>query len=87
MRVMEELSVEELVDRSAATAEQRIRVVEALAEAGFAPDQLGQLIAVGAYDLDWASVVFPGADRTDDHHAGAGDGGNRAAGEPGPAPV
>jgi hypothetical protein len=87
MRVMEELSVEELVDRSAATAEQRIRVVEALAEAGFAPDQLGQLIAVGAYDLDWASVVFPGADRTADHHAGAGDGGNRAAGEPGPAPV
>jgi len=108
---MEELSVEELVDRSAATAEQlrrlgelgiitptpegryrhsdiqRTRVVEALAEAGFAPDQLGQLIAVGAYDLDWASVVFPGADRTADHHAGAGDGGNRAAGEPGPAPV
>jgi adenylate cyclase len=83
MRVMEELSVEELVDRSGATAEQlrrlgelgiitptpegryrrsdiqRIRVVEALAEAGFAPEQLGQLIAVGAYDLDWASVVFP----------------------------
>jgi adenylate cyclase len=83
MRVMEELSVEELVDRSGATAEQlrrlgelgiitptpqgryrrsdiqRIRVVEALAEAGFAPDQLGQLIATGAYDLDWASVVFP----------------------------
>jgi adenylate cyclase len=83
MRVMEELSVEELVDRSGATAEQlrrlgelgiitptpegryrrsdiqRIRVVEALAEAGFAPEQLGQLIAAGAYDLDWASVVFP----------------------------
>jgi adenylate cyclase len=83
MRVMEELSVEELVDRSGATAEQlrrlgelgiitptpqgryrrsdiqRIRVVEALAEAGFAPDQLSQLIATGAYDLDWASVVFP----------------------------
>jgi adenylate cyclase len=83
MRVMEELSVEELVDRSGVTAEQlrrlgelgiitptsqgryrrsdiqRIRVVEALAEAGFAPDQLSQLIATGAYDLDWASVVFP----------------------------
>jgi adenylate cyclase len=83
MRVMEELSVEELVDRSGATAEQlrrlgelgiitptpegryrrsdiqRIRVVEALAEAGFAPEQLGRLIAAGAYDLDWASVVFP----------------------------
>jgi adenylate cyclase len=83
MRVMEELSVEELVDRSGATAQQlrrlvelgiitptpqgryrrsdiqRIRVVEALAEAGFAPDQLSQLIATGAYDLDWASVVFP----------------------------
>ena len=83
MRVMEELSAEELVDRSGATAEQlrrlgelgiitptpqgryrrsdiqRIRVVEALAEAGFAPEQLGQLIAAGAYDLDWASVVFP----------------------------
>ena len=80
---MEELSVEELVDGSGATAEQlrrlatvgiitptpegryrrsdikRIRVVEALAEAGFAPEQLGQLIAVGAYDLDWSSVVFP----------------------------
>src|SRR4030095_1232629 len=83
MRVMEELSAEELVDRSGATAEQlrrlgelgiitptpegryrrsdiqRIRVVEALAEAGSAPEQLGRLIAAGAYDLDWASVVFP----------------------------
>jgi DNA-binding transcriptional MerR regulator len=83
MRVMEELSAEELVDRSGATAEelrrlgelgiivptpegryrrsdiQRIRVVEALADAGFAPEQLGQLVAAGAYDLDWASVVFP----------------------------
>ena len=83
MRIMEELSAEELVDGSGATAEQlrrlvtlgiitptpqgrfrrpdiqRIRVVDALADAGFAPEQLGQLIASGAYDLDWASVVFP----------------------------
>jgi DNA-binding transcriptional MerR regulator len=38
---------------------QRIRVVGTLAEAGFAPEQLSQLIATGAYDLGWASVVFP----------------------------
>ena len=38
---------------------QRVRVVDTLAEAGFAPEQLSQLIATGAYDLDWASVVFP----------------------------
>jgi MerR HTH family regulatory protein len=38
---------------------QRIRVVDTLAEAGFAPEQLSELIATGAYDLDWASVVFP----------------------------
>ena len=38
---------------------QRIRVVDALADAGFAPEQLSELIAAGAYDLDWASVVFP----------------------------
>ena len=38
---------------------QRIRVVEALAEAGFAPEQLAQLIAAGAYSLDWASVIYP----------------------------
>jgi DNA-binding transcriptional MerR regulator len=38
---------------------QRIRVVDALADAGFAPEQLGELIAAGAYNLDWASVVFP----------------------------
>ena len=38
---------------------QRIRVVDALAEAGFAPEQLGQLIATGAYDLDWTGVVYP----------------------------
>jgi DNA-binding transcriptional MerR regulator len=38
---------------------QRIRVVDALADAGFAPEQLAELIAVGAYDLDWTSVVYP----------------------------
>jgi adenylate cyclase len=38
---------------------QRIRVVATLAEAGFAPEQLSELIAAGAYDLDWANVVFP----------------------------
>jgi adenylate cyclase len=83
MRLMDELSPEELADRSGVTAGQlrrlvelgimtptpegryrrsdiqRIRVVDALAEAGFAPEQLGQLIAAGAYSLDWASVVFP----------------------------
>jgi adenylate cyclase len=83
MRVMDELSGEELTVRSGVTAEhlrrlvelgiitptpqgrfrpsdiQRIRVVDTLAEAGFAPEQLSQLIATGAYDLDWASVVFP----------------------------
>jgi adenylate cyclase len=83
MRVMDELSGEELADRSGVTAEQlrrlvelgiiastpqgrfrpsdiqRIRVVDTLAEAGFAPEQLSELIATGAYDLDWASVVFP----------------------------
>jgi adenylate cyclase len=83
MRVMDELSGEELADRSGVTAEQlrhlvelgiitptpqgrfrpsdiqRIRVVDALADAGFAPEQLSELIATGAYNLDWASVVFP----------------------------
>jgi adenylate cyclase len=83
MRVMHELSAEELADRSGVTAQQlrrlvelgiisptpqgryrrsdiqRIRVVDALAEAGFAPEQLGQLITAGAYNLDWASVLFP----------------------------
>jgi DNA-binding transcriptional MerR regulator len=83
MRVMDELSTEELADRSGVTAEQlrrlvelgiitptpqgrfrpsdiqRIRVVDTLAEAGFAPEQLSQLIATGAYNLHWASVVFP----------------------------
>ena len=83
MRVMDELSTEELADRSGVTAEQlrrlvelgiitptpqgrfrppdiqRIRVVDTLAEAGFVPEQLSELIATGAYDLDWASVVFP----------------------------
>jgi hypothetical protein len=65
MRAMHELSGEELVDRSGATAQQlrrlvdlgiitptagplprsdiqRIRVVDALAEAGFAPEPLGE---------------------------------------------
>jgi class 3 adenylate cyclase/DNA-binding transcriptional MerR regulator len=80
---MPELSAEELVHRSGASAErlrhlvelgiitptpqggyrssdiQRIRVVDALADAGFAPEQLAELIAAGAYDLDWTSVVFP----------------------------
>jgi DNA-binding transcriptional MerR regulator len=83
MRVMDELSSEELADRSGMTAEQlrrlvelgiitptfqgrfrpsdiqRSRVVDTLADAGFAPEQLSELIATGAYDLDWASVVFP----------------------------
>jgi adenylate cyclase len=38
---------------------QRIRIVDTLADAGFAPEQLGELIATGAYNLDWTSVVFP----------------------------
>jgi adenylate cyclase len=83
MRIMDELSGEELAGRSGVTAEQlrrlvelgiitptpqdafrpsdiqRIRVVDALAEAGFAPEQLAELIAAGAYNLDWAGVVFP----------------------------
>ena len=80
---MDELSGEELADRSGVTAEQlrrlvelgiippapqdafrpsdiqRIRVVDALADAGFAPEQLSELLATGAYNLDWAGVVFP----------------------------
>jgi adenylate cyclase len=83
MRVMDDLSGEELADRSGVTAEQlrrlvelgiitptpqgrfrrsdiqRIRVVDTLADAGFAPEQLAELIAAGTYDLDWTSVVFP----------------------------
>jgi adenylate cyclase len=83
MRIMDELSGEELADRSGVTAEQlrrlvelgiitptpqdafrpsdiqRIRVVDALADAGFAPEQLSELLATGAYNLDWAGVVFP----------------------------
>jgi adenylate cyclase len=83
MRVMNDLSGEELADGSGATVQQlrrlvdlgiitptpegryrrsdiqRIRVVDALADAGFAPEHLGELIAAGAYNLDWASVVFP----------------------------
>src|SRR5215211_4670285 len=38
---------------------QRIRVVDALTDAGFAPEQLAELITAGAYNLDWTSVVFP----------------------------
>jgi adenylate cyclase len=38
---------------------QRIRVVDALAEAGFVPEQLSELLTSGAYNLDWASVVYP----------------------------
>jgi adenylate cyclase len=80
---MDELSSEELADRSGVTAQQlrrlvelgiitptphdrfrssdiqRIRVVDTLADAGFAPEQLSELIATGAYNLDWAGVVFP----------------------------
>jgi adenylate cyclase len=83
MRVMGELSGEELAVRSGVTAEQlrrlvelgiitsspqgrfrppdiqRVRVVDTLAEAGFAPEELSELITTGAYNLDWASVVFP----------------------------
>jgi adenylate cyclase len=33
--------------------------VDALADAGFAPEQLSELLATGAYNLDWAGVVFP----------------------------
>jgi adenylate cyclase len=80
---MDELSGEELADRSGMTAQQlrhlvelgiitptpqgryrssdiqRIRVVDALADVGIAPEQLAQLIATGAYNLDWTSVVYP----------------------------
>jgi adenylate cyclase len=83
MRVMDELSAEELADCSGVTPQklerlvelgiitptpegryrrsdiQRIRVVDAMGEAGFAPEQLAQLIAAGAYNLDWTGVVFP----------------------------
>jgi adenylate cyclase len=83
MRVMDELSGEELAVRSGVTAEQlqrlvelgiitpspqgrfrppdiqRVRVVDTLDEAGFAPEELSELITTGAYNLDWASVVFP----------------------------
>jgi DNA-binding transcriptional MerR regulator len=36
---------------------QRVRIIQALDRAGIAPAQLGQLIAAGAYSLDWAQVV------------------------------
>jgi DNA-binding transcriptional MerR regulator len=35
---------------------QRIRVVDTLADAGFAPEQLSELIATGAYNLDCPRV-------------------------------
>ena len=38
---------------------QRVRIIQALDRAGIAPAQLGQLIAAGAYWLDWAQVLFP----------------------------
>jgi adenylate cyclase len=38
---------------------QRIRVVGALAEAGFTAEQLAELLGTGAYNLDWTSVVYP----------------------------
>ena len=38
---------------------QRIRVVQAMEEAGFAPEQLARLIAAGAYNLDWTGVIYP----------------------------
>jgi adenylate cyclase len=80
---MEELSAQELADRSGVTTEQlrrlvelgiitstsegrfrhpdiqRIRVVDALADAGFTPEQLAQVMEAGTYDLDWTSVVYP----------------------------
>jgi adenylate cyclase len=38
---------------------QRVRILQALDRAGIAPAQVGQLIAAGAYSLDWAQVLFP----------------------------
>jgi DNA-binding transcriptional MerR regulator len=38
---------------------QRVRIIQALDRAGIAPAQIGQLIAAGAYSLDWAQVLFP----------------------------
>jgi hypothetical protein len=61
--------------------------VDTLAEAGFASEQLSQLIATGAYDLDWASVVFPEPDRSADHHAGGDGGRHRPAGGAGGTPL
>jgi class 3 adenylate cyclase/DNA-binding transcriptional MerR regulator len=56
---------------------QRIRVIDALADAGIAPEQLAQLVASGAYELDWTDVVFPeptaqGMATLDQAAAGAG---------------
>jgi adenylate cyclase len=38
---------------------QRVRIIQALDRAGITPAQIGQLIAAGAYSLDWAQVLFP----------------------------
>jgi adenylate cyclase len=38
---------------------QRVRILQAMDRAGIAPAQLGQLIAAGAWSLDWAQVLFP----------------------------
>src|SRR5918992_6341900 len=38
---------------------QRVRIIQALDRAGIARAQIGQLIAAGAYSLDWAQVLFP----------------------------
>jgi DNA-binding transcriptional MerR regulator len=38
---------------------QRVRIIQALDRAGITPAQIGQLIASGAYSLDWAQVLFP----------------------------
>jgi adenylate cyclase len=38
---------------------QRIRILEALDQAGIAPEQIGQLIAAGSYSMGWAAVLFP----------------------------
>jgi DNA-binding transcriptional MerR regulator len=38
---------------------QRVRIIQAMDGAGIAPAQLGQLIAAGAYSLDWTQVLLP----------------------------
>jgi hypothetical protein len=60
MPVMQELSAEALPRRSGVTAERLGHlVVGVLADARIAPEQLAQLIATGADDLDWTGAVFP----------------------------